>query len=328
MISPGPPPQLPDPVPDPDCATASPKWRWYGSLIIETSAPGETGVVKHVSRAGDVAGQCELKSHVTQYIDHSTDQTTTSSDQCPGGGWTTTYNRRKSVLNMSKVGSNGGLSFVSDADMTDDPLSMSLTALNRFYPYWYEGGSIEKWSWNSCGLDTYEASQHAEYEPLYSGASYLQTYTDVGDNPRDKCPNMRLASVDAVVSSGVCTYTSGSYTWKYTWDFKKQMSAGTAPGAPAIGQASSGALGGAVNATARWNAPSNDGGSPITAYKVQAQKLNASGAVVARVTKSAGAAARSLVVSLTKGRYKFRVAAVNAKGRSAWSANSNIVRAR
>ncbi len=63
-------------------------------------------------------------------------------------------------------------------------------------------------------------------------------------------------------------------------------------------------------------------------YKVQAQKLNAAGAVISRVTKLAGPAARSMVVKLSKGRYKFRVAAGNDAGQSAWSKNSNIVRAR
>ena len=62
-------------------------------------------------------------------------------------------------------------------------------------------------------------------------------------------------------------------------------------------------------------------------YKVQAQKLNAAGAVISRVTKLAGPAARSMVVKLSKGRYKFRVAAGNDAGPySAWSKNSNIVR--
>ena len=98
--------------------------------------------------------------------------------------------------------------------------------------------------------------------------------------------------------------------------------------APRIGTASSGAVGGAVNATARWNGPVTNGGLAITGYKVQAQKLNAAGSVASRVTKTAGPAARSLVVRLAAGRYKFRIAAVNAAGQSAWSANSAIVKAR
>ena len=102
----------------------------------------------------------------------------------------------------------------------------------------------------------------------------------------------------------------------------------TVAGAPGIGSALSGTTGGVVNATARWTRPTSNGGLPITGYKVQAQKLNAAGVVVTRVTKTTSPAARSLVVKLTAGRYKFRVAALNAAGPSAWSANSAIVRAR
>jgi len=98
--------------------------------------------------------------------------------------------------------------------------------------------------------------------------------------------------------------------------------------APTIRNASSGANGRPVNATARWSAPTNNGGDPISSYLVQAQKLNRSGTVIARTTVSTRSSARSLVVRLSTGRYKFRVSAVNALGQSAWSANSNIVTAR
>ena len=98
--------------------------------------------------------------------------------------------------------------------------------------------------------------------------------------------------------------------------------------APAIGNATRGAKGKPLTATARWAAPSDNGGSPVSGYIVQAQKLNASGRVVARIDKAVGPSARSLVVKVTAGRYKFRTSAVNALGQSAWSANSNIVRAR
>ncbi len=127
----------------------------------------------------------------------------------------------------------------------------------------------------------------------------------------------------------VPTTTAGVFDWQpCPASACAQFSHATKPTAPRIGTAVSGAIGGKVNATGKWLEPTSTGGSPITSYKVQAQKLNASGAVIARVTKSAAASARSLVVTLSKGRYKFRVAAVNAKGTSAWSANSNIVRAR
>jgi hypothetical protein len=102
----------------------------------------------------------------------------------------------------------------------------------------------------------------------------------------------------------------------------------TAPSEPAIGSASSGDRGGAVTATARWSAPSSDGNSPITSYQVQALKLNATGAIVSKVSATAGAAKRSLTMTLDSGRYKFRVRAVNSVGKSSWSASSNVVRAR
>lgn len=102
----------------------------------------------------------------------------------------------------------------------------------------------------------------------------------------------------------------------------------TKPTAPRIGTAVGGAVGGKITATGTWSAPTSDGGTPVTSYKVQAQKLNASGAVVRRINASRVAEARKLTMVLPKARYKFRVAAINAKGQSAWSSNSNIVRAR
>lgn len=98
--------------------------------------------------------------------------------------------------------------------------------------------------------------------------------------------------------------------------------------APTIRRANSGAKGTPINATARWSAPTNNGGSPLTRYVVQAQKLNSSGRVIARINKAVGPSARLRAVKLTAGRYKFRVSAVNAVGRSAWSGKSRIVRAR
>lgn len=100
------------------------------------------------------------------------------------------------------------------------------------------------------------------------------------------------------------------------------------PGPPAIGRAVSGAKGGKVNATAKWSAPSSTGGSAVTGYRVEAQRLNASGAVVARYSATVSASARSRTMKLPVGRCTFRVRAINGKGSGPWSANSNIVRAR
>ncbi|TIC81622.1 fibronectin type III domain-containing protein [Nocardioides sp. GY 10127] len=101
----------------------------------------------------------------------------------------------------------------------------------------------------------------------------------------------------------------------------------TAPGRPAIGKASSGARGGAVTATVRWSAPTDDGGSDLTGYLVRGLKLDASGRVVGRGTLALGVRT-SVRLSLAKGRWRFQVRAVNDEGSSAWSARSNVVRAR
>ncbi len=100
------------------------------------------------------------------------------------------------------------------------------------------------------------------------------------------------------------------------------------PAPPVIGQATSGVPGGLVTATARWSAPSNTGGTPVTEYRVQAMRLNASGAVVSRQARAAQPSARSLVMRLSSGRYRFRVAAVTVVGHGSWSRSSVVVRAR
>lgn len=103
----------------------------------------------------------------------------------------------------------------------------------------------------------------------------------------------------------------------------------TKPGKPTIGTASSGTAGGAVNAVARWSAPSSTGGAAITGYRLQAVKVSSTGAVLRTYTfSSISASARSKTVGLPAGRYKFRVAASNRIGWGAYSAYSRIVTAR
>jgi len=104
--------------------------------------------------------------------------------------------------------------------------------------------------------------------------------------------------------------------------------AATAPSRPGIGSASSGATGGAATARATWRAPASNGGTPVTSYRVEAMRLNASNHVVARVHATTGASARALTMRLAKARYRIRVQARNAVGAGAWSAASNIVRSR
>jgi hypothetical protein len=103
----------------------------------------------------------------------------------------------------------------------------------------------------------------------------------------------------------------------------------TAPSAPSIGAAKSGARGGRATAAVTWSVPSRDGGSGITGYQVVAQRLDASGKVVKVLTSRwLGAGTRSVTWRLAKGRYRFVVHARNAVGVSPWSTPSKAVRAR
>lgn len=103
----------------------------------------------------------------------------------------------------------------------------------------------------------------------------------------------------------------------------------TIPSAPKIGTASSGTSGGAVNAIARWAAPTSTGGSAITGYRVIAYKSTISGSVIsATISKLLSPSARSYTFGLPAARYKFRVVAYNAVGRSPYSAFSGLVYAR
>ncbi|HYN96063.1 MAG TPA: peroxidase family protein [Pilimelia sp.] len=103
----------------------------------------------------------------------------------------------------------------------------------------------------------------------------------------------------------------------------------TVPGAPVIGLASSGVLGGAVNATARWNPPASTGGAPITGYRVAALRIAANGAVLSTTLSPVlPATARSHVFGLPAGSYRFIVNATNSAGTGASSARSNLVAAR
>jgi hypothetical protein len=103
----------------------------------------------------------------------------------------------------------------------------------------------------------------------------------------------------------------------------------TRPTAPRIGTASSGALGGIVTAVARWSAPANFGGAPITKYRVAAQRLDSRNRVVRNYFSSyTKPTARLLSIRLPRGRYVFKVMAWNKVGASPWSKASRIVTAR
>jgi len=99
------------------------------------------------------------------------------------------------------------------------------------------------------------------------------------------------------------------------------------PGTPGIGVASAGAAGGAITATANWTAPAANAGPAITAYQVVAERLSATGAVLATTTSAnQSATARTLSMTLpVAGNYRFSVRAINIVGNSALSARSNMV---
>ena len=101
------------------------------------------------------------------------------------------------------------------------------------------------------------------------------------------------------------------------------------PSAPVIRAGSSGTAGGVSGAVARWWAPRVIGGTPVTKYRVRAQRRNSANRVIA--TKYSGylsPKARSTVMRLAHGRYTFAVMSWNKVGASGWSRSSGAVRAR
>jgi Ca2+-binding RTX toxin-like protein len=99
------------------------------------------------------------------------------------------------------------------------------------------------------------------------------------------------------------------------------LAAPTAPGAPTIASA----VRGNNSVTVNWTPPGTTGGSPITGYVVRVR--NTATNVQVGALRPAAATATSLVVTgLTNGTgYTFQVAAVNAIGPSAYSADSASV---
>jgi hypothetical protein len=103
----------------------------------------------------------------------------------------------------------------------------------------------------------------------------------------------------------------------------------TVSGAPRIGTASPGAVGGAVTAFTRWAPPVSTGGSPVTGYVVTAMRINPNGSIGLQTTSAVQApGVRSLTMRLAAGNYRFVVRARNIIGLSLVSARSNLVRAR
>ncbi len=92
----------------------------------------------------------------------------------------------------------------------------------------------------------------------------------------------------------------------------------TAPGAPT----GVGATAGGVSATVTWTAPADDGGSPITGYKVTPYLA---GVAQSPVSVEAGTTSKTITGLTAGSSYTFTVAAVNAIGQSPESSPSNAV---
>jgi hypothetical protein len=103
----------------------------------------------------------------------------------------------------------------------------------------------------------------------------------------------------------------------------------TRPGLPRIRAGSSGTTGGVSTAVARWWAPLVTGGTPVTRYRVRAQRRNSTNQVVATTYSGyVSPKARSVTMRLAYGRYTFAVMTWNKVGASGWSRTSGAVRAR
>ena len=127
--------------------------------------------------------------------------------------------------------------------------------------------------------------------------------------------------VQAVTLAGVSAFSAAS----------PAVTPATTPGAPLIGTATQGAVGGALTANATW-ATAPNGGSAVLNYQVTAFKMLPDGVTidttVAPIVATVGATVRTRTFTLPAGSYKFQVAAINVLGLGALSNLSNTVAAR
>ncbi len=119
--------------------------------------------------------------------------------------------------------------------------------------------------------------------------------------------NFRLQAVTAVGSSALSTASAN-------------VTPATVPGAPGILAGSQGAVGGGLQASANWTAPTSTGGSGITGYLVSAYLVGGT-TPLQQIQVGSGARTRAFTFSSTAP-IEFQVVAINAVGSSAPSARS------
>jgi hypothetical protein len=145
-----------------------------------------------------------------------------------------------------------------------------------------------------------------------------------GDGGPATAANISMPFAVATTPSGGFVFTeNGNYAVRLVdagFQTTVPPSTTTVPGAPAIGSP----MFGNASATARWTAPSNNGGSAITGYQVRV--VDNTGAQVGAPRPAAATATSLLVTGLTNGSsYQFQVAAQNVVGTGPNSALSTVV---
>jgi len=160
----------------------------------------------------------------------------------------------------------------------------------------------------------------------YDGESPIRAYTAYSASIQD--PVVHFASIDAGSSSVVVTGLTNGFIYTFSVTSTNAFGEGTNPSIPSPGITPLGpptapfnvsATAGTGNAVVTWNAPTNDGGVPITLYTITSAPPDFSGTVAPPATSI-------IATPLTNGTsYTFTVFATNTKGDSPLSDPSPAV---
>lgn len=166
--------------------------------------------------------------------------------------------------------------------------------------------------------------------PAPNGGSAITSFEIVATPTSGPAPVVTRTGIARTALSGTVTGLVNGTTYTLQVRAVNQFGAGalsaasnavTPAGLPGAPTAVAGIRGNTTVALS-WTAPASDGGSPITGYQVQVR----TGATVVRTENLTGAATSTTITGLINGTtYNFRVAAVNARGTSGFSASSNTV---